>query len=150
MKVFLAKDVPKVGMAGEIIKVSDGFAKNFIFPNKLGLLITADNESFYQNRIKTIEHRKEVVASHTSMLAEKINSLTVIIKKKMHDNDKAYGAVSAAEVVEGLAEKGISIRKSQVDFIKAIKTAGMHKVIIQLSSLLQPSLTIKVVPQTVE
>ncbi len=147
MKVFLLKDVEKVGMAGEIIKVSDGFGKNFIIPNKLGVVVTPENESFYQKRIKTIEHRKEVISSKTSMLAEKISSTTLLLKKKMHENEKLYGAVAQNEVVELLAAKGISVSKSQVEFDKSIKSKGTYSVTIKLSSRLKPAVTLKVVAE---
>ncbi len=147
MKVYLLKDVEKVGMAGEIVKVSDGYASNFLLPRKAAVQVTPENEQFYQSRIKRIENRKEVLSSQTSMLAEKIKSTTVTIKRKMHDNDKLYGSIAPGEIVDILAEKGISISKSQVQFDKSIKSKGTYEVIIKLSSRLQPHLTLKVVPE---
>jgi large subunit ribosomal protein L9 len=146
-RVFLLKDVEKVGMAGEIIKVTEGYAKNFLMPRKLGVIITPENESHYQHRTKHIEHRKEVIASNTSMLAEKITSTTVTLKKKMHDDDRLYGSISPAEIVDGLAQKGISISKSQVEFDKSIKTKGTYAVTIKLSSRLKPAVTVRVVSE---
>jgi len=145
MKVFLFKDVEKVGIAGEIIKVTDGYATNFLFPRKLAVAVTPDNESSFKNRIKIIEKRHEVVASKTSMLAEKIKSTDLVIKRKMHDGTKLYGSISPHEIVDLLAEKGISISKSQVEFDKSIKTFGTHEVVIKLSSQLKPTLKVKVV-----
>lgn len=145
MKVFLLKDIEKIGMAGEIIKVSDGYGANFIIPRKLGVEVTAHNEGFYKNRVKNVEHRKEIISSKTSMLAEKINGTRVTIKRKMHDNGKLYGALSQHEIVDALAEKGITISKSQVDFgKKSIKEKGEHKVDIRLSSKLIPTVTVNV------
>lgn len=147
MKVFLLKDIEKVGMSGEIIKVNDGYAKNFLFPRKLAVEVTADNESFFKNRIKQIEHRNEVIESKTSMLAEKIKSVKLTLPRKVHDNGELYGKINASEIVDLLAQKGISVSKSQVHFEKSIKTQGKHEVTIKLSSRLQPTLTITVVPE---
>lgn len=144
MKVYLLKDVEKVGFAGEILKVKDGFAKNFLFPRNLGVEITAKNHSFYEGKIKNVEHRKEALSSETSMLSEKINKLYVTLKKKVHDDKKLYAAISPSEVVELLKKENIKVSKSQVKFEKSIKTLGDHKVIIKLSSKLQPKLTLKV------
>ncbi|MDR3550535.1 MAG: 50S ribosomal protein L9 [Candidatus Babeliales bacterium] len=147
MKVFLLKDVPKVGVAGEVIKVADGYGQNFLVPRKLGVEITAANENFYKKQEKTVEHRKEVIASKTSMLAEKIGGMKLTLKRKMHDDGKLYGAVASSEIVDALSEKGIGISKSQVEFNKSIKAKGAHEVVIRLSSTLKPAITVTIVPE---
>jgi len=147
MKVFLRKDIEKVGLAGEIIKVGDGYARNYLIPNGLAIEITKKNETFYAKRIKKVEHRKEVIATQTSMLAEKIKSLKVTLKKKVHDDGKLYGAVNASEIVDLLAKKGVMIAKNQVKIDKSIKTKGTFVVTIKLTSRLQPQLSLNVVPE---
>jgi len=147
MKVFLLKDVERVGLAGEIIKVAEGYAANFLIPKKLAVEITPSNEKMYQSKIKVVEHRKEVVATKTSMLAEKISAIKLTLKRKMHDDGKLYGAVGANEVVDLLAEKGFGIGKSQVDFDKSIKEKGTYQVTIKLSSKLQSKISLTVVPE---
>jgi large subunit ribosomal protein L9 len=147
MKVFLLKDVERVGLAGEILKVAEGYAANFLIPKKLAVEITPSNEKLYQSKIKVVEHRKEVVATKTSMLAEKMASIKLTLKRKMHDDGKLYGAIGASEVVDLLAEKGFGIGKSQVDFEKSIKEKGSYQVTIKLSSKLQPKITLVVLPE---
>ena len=145
MKVFLKKDVEKVGMAGEILKVSDGYARNFLLPRDIAVEITPHNEAQFKNKVKEIIQRKEVIETKTSMLAERIKSITIMLKKKMHDDGKLYGAINAIEIVEALAEQGISISKSQVIFDKSIKSKGTHEAIIRLTSKLQAPVKIAVV-----
>ena len=147
MKVFLRKDVEKIGMAGEIIKVNDGFARNFLIPRQLGVENTSGNESFYKKQLKTVEHRKEVISSKTSMLAEKIKGLKITIKRKMHDDGKLYGAINASEVVDALSLEGISISKSQVLFGKSIKSKGSYEVSLKLTANLKPVLKVTIVPE---
>ena len=144
MKVYLLKDIEKVGIAGEILNVSDGYAQNFLFPRKLAVVVSGTNEEFFQKRAKTIEHRKQVVESATSMLSEQIKSTVLTLKKKIHDDNRLYAAVNPSEVVDLLAEKNIKVSKSQVIFDKAIKEVGSYSVTIKLSSKLQPQLTLKV------
>ena len=69
MRIFLLKDIEGVGISGEIVKVKEGYGHNYLIPHKLGVEITPKNENQFKHRVKTIEHRKEVVASKTSMLA---------------------------------------------------------------------------------
>lgn len=147
MKVYLLKDVEKLGLAGQIIKVKPGFADNFLVPQKLAILITPANESFYQGKVRHVEHVKEVVSSKTSMLAEKIKAIQLKLKIKTHDGGKLYGAVGASDIVDLLAEQGVSISKSQVEFSKAIKSTGSYNVTIKLSSKLKPELVLKVVEE---
>ncbi len=147
MKVYLLKDIEKVGLAGEIIKVSDGFARNNLFPRKLALEVTAEKEEFFKKREKIVEKRQEKIATQTSMLAEKIKSLKLTLKRKIHDDGKLYGSVNPNEIVELLADNGISIAKNQVDLEKSIKEKGTYEVTIKLSSRLQPKLTLNVIAE---
>ncbi len=147
MRVFLKKDIEKVGMAGEIIRVSDGFARNFLFPKRFAIEITPQNTEFYQKQLKKVEHRKEVISTKTSMLGQRISSIAIKIKRKMHDDGKLYGAISQSEVVDALATEGVSIAKNQVVFAKSVKTKGVHEVTIKLTSRLQPRIKILVLPE---
>lgn len=147
MKVYLLKDVERIGLAGEVLKVKDGFAANYLLPRKLAIEITPTNEKFYHGRIKQVEHRKEVVASKTSMLAEKIAALKLVVKRKMHDDGKLYGAISATEIVDLLKEKGVAVSKSQIELDKSIKSKGSFEVTIKLSSSLKPKVSLLVLPE---
>lgn len=146
MKVYLLKDIERVGFAGEIIKVKSGYAQNYLFPNKLAILITDANEAEYLAKAKSFKNRKEAVATKTSMLAEKIKSLKFTIKRKMHE-EKLYGSINSSDVIGLLENEGIKVAKNQVIFDKPIKSQGSYDVTIKLSNQLQPKLTLKVVPE---
>ena len=147
MKVFLRKDIEKVGMAGEIVKVEDGFARNYLLPKKLAVEITKNNVKFYEKSEKSVEDRKEVIATKTSMLAERIKSLKLTVKRKMHDDGKLYGAINPVEIVDLLAKHNISIAKNQVKFDKSIKNKGNFEITIKLTTRLQPRVKIAIVPE---
>lgn len=147
MEVYLRKDIEKVGMAGEIIKVGDGFARNFLLPQGLAIEITSHNKNQYIAKIRNVENRKEVIASQTSMFAEKLNSVSVTLKRKMHDNGQLYGSINASEVVDALAQQGISINKSQVEFDKSIKSKGTFKVEIKLTTKLKSTISVTVISE---
>jgi large subunit ribosomal protein L9 len=147
MKIYLLKDVEKIGLAGEVLKVKDGFASNYLIPRKLAIEVTPENEAFYKTRIKQVEHRKEVISSKTSMLAEKIAALKLVLKRKTHDDGKLYGAINVSEIVDLLKEKGVSVSKSQVEMEKSIKTKGAFEVTIKLSSSLKPKISLQVLPE---
>ena len=144
MQVYMLKDVEKVGMAGQVVKVADGYAKNFLIPRKLALKVTEENRKFFESKVKKIEIDKKALKSKVAMLAERIRNMHLTIKEKTHDQGKLYGAVGADEVVELLKQKDISVNKKQIEFTKAIKSTGEHKVIVRLSSKLKPELTLTV------
>ena len=141
MEVFLRKSVAKIGLAGEIIKVGDGFARNFLIPQGLAVEITANNKAQFEAKIRKVENRKEIIASEMSLFADRIEGTSVTLKRKMHDNGSLYGAISASDIVEALSKEGINVTKSQVDIEKPIKAKGSFKVTIKLSSHLKPSIT---------
>ena len=148
MKVFMKKSVEKIGIAGEIISVGDGYARNFLFPKGFAIEVTPDNEHIFKERAKVIENRKEVVATQTSMLSEKIKASKIVLKRKMHDNGKLYGALSAQEIVDALAQQcGITISKAQVAIDKSIKEKGVHLVTIRLTSRLTPEVRVEIVSE---
>jgi large subunit ribosomal protein L9 len=147
MKIFLRQDIENVGMAGEIITVSDGFATNYLLPKKLGIVVDEQNEAGFARRMQKIEQRKEIIGSKTSMLAERISSLVVTVKRKLHDDGKLYGSLHDKEIADALAEHGVSVSKNKIVIDKAIKGKGLHQVTVKLSSTLQPKLTVKVVSE---
>ena len=143
MNVFLLKDIVKVGLKNEIIKVSDGYAANFLFPKKLAIEVTASNEKEYKAKARQVENRAAIIESTSSVVGDQIAHLNLKLKKKM-DGEKLYAAIGQNEVVELLKEHNISISKSQVLFDKAIKTKGTFEVTIKLSSKIQPKFTLQV------
>ncbi len=144
MKVYMLKDVLNVGMAGTMINVSDGYAKNFLFPRKLAVEVTDENAANFKVKIEAVKQKAEVINSKIAMLAEKIKTLHLAIKEKTHDDGKLYGSVGPDEIVELLKKNEIVVNRKQIEFEKSIKTVGDHKVTVKLSAKLKPQFTLKV------
>jgi large subunit ribosomal protein L9 len=147
MEVYLRKNVAKIGFAGEVIKVGDGFARNFLIPQGLAIEVTEHNKSQIQDKIRKVENRKDSIATEIVMLADKINQITLTIPRKMHDNGQLYGAINASEIVDALALSGISIPKNQIVFDKTIKSKGSFKVTIALTQQVKAIITVIVVSE---
>ena len=146
MKVCMLKDVENVGMAGQLLKVSDGYGKNFLIPRKLAVEVSVKNEAMYAQQAKKATVATETLKSKMAMLAERIKNLHLVVKERIHDDGKLYGSVGPDEMVELLKEKDISINRKQVEFKKAIRSIGDHNVIIRLTSKLKPEFILKVTP----
>jgi large subunit ribosomal protein L9 len=147
MKVFLLQDIPGVGVKNEIITTKEGYARNFLIPKKLAIEVTKQNEELLKNKVKTLQDRKKVIATKTSILAEKIESTSITIKRKMHNEGKLYGSISESEIVDELEKNGINISKNQVIINKSIKSKGNYEITIKLTSTLKPILKVKVVSE---
>lgn len=144
MKVYLLKDIEKIGLAGEMLKVKPGFAINYLIPQKLALELTPNNEHLYAKKAIEVQQRKQVIETKTSMLAQKIMLLKLAIKRKVHDDGKLYGSIGASDVVDLLAAEGIKVAKNQIIFDKSIKELGSYEITVKLSNSLQPKCTLKV------
>jgi large subunit ribosomal protein L9 len=141
----MLQDVEKVGMAGQVVKVSDGYATNFLIPRKLAKKVCENDEKFFSKRVVKAKLDAQVLNSKVAMLAERIKNMHLVVKERVHDDGKLYGAVGADEIVELLKQKDITINRKQVEFKKSIRTVGEHKVAIKLSSKFKPELMLKVV-----
>lgn len=145
IQVYMLKDLENVGMTGQIVKVTEGYASNFLIPKKFAVRVNEGNTLFYANKQVREKVAQEVLSSKVAMMAERIKGLHVTVKQKVHDDGKLYGSLSADVIVDLLKAKEISINKKQVEFVKSVKTVGEHKVVIRLSAKLKPELTLKVV-----
>jgi large subunit ribosomal protein L9 len=148
MKVFIVKKC-NIGKLGDIKIVSDGYAKNFLIPNGLALEYSKMNEKEILFKTELKEEKVEKEKKKTSALSLKIEEEVLLFKVKAHDDGKLYGSIAEEEIVKGLSEKGISIKKSQVAFSKedgskGFKKIGTYYVTINLSSTLNAKLKVKI------
>lgn len=147
MKVFMKKDLVNVGLAGEVVEVDDGYGRNYLIPKGIALEITVHNENAFKLRAKVIDKRKEIVESNTSILGHKIKETKLVIKRKMHDDGKLYGAINQNEIIAMLKEKGISLSKNQLQLDKTIKAKGTYIIPVNLTSRFKTELAIEVVSE---
>jgi len=140
MNVFLLKDVTNIGTAGQVLKVKEGFARNFLFPKKLAIKATAEHEVYYQELKKKVGEEVVAQGARTAGLADQIKKTNIIIKQKVNDKGKLYGALGSEDIVELLKSKKISVNKKQIEISKAIKAPGEYLITIRLTSKLKPQM----------
>lgn len=147
MKVYLLNAVQGIGKKSDLVVVSDGYARNYLFPHKLAIEVNASNEQEILNKKKVELMQKEVENKKTSVLYNKLNGLKIVFKEKSHDDGKLYGSVGETEIVEVLKNQGFSLSKNQILLDKHLKKIGTYPVEIHLSTLLKPTITIKIVSE---
>jgi len=134
VQVILSEDVHALGDAGEIVSVKPGFARNYLIPQGKALLATAE-------RVNEVEHTKRVISEK---LAKELKDLTAVkakldgtqleISAQAGEEGKLFGSVTAANLAELLAEKGLEVDRRKIQLSEAIKTLGEHTVAIRLRS----------------
>ena len=145
MEVVLLEDVKSLGKKGEIVKVNEGYARNFILPKKLGVEATAKN----LNDLKLKKANQEKVAAQqlaaAKELGEKLEKSSVTLSIKAGDNGKAFGSVSSKEISKAIQEQlNLEIDKKKLVLPEPLKTFGTHEVPVKLHKDVTVKLSVKV------
>ena len=145
MQVVLLEDVKALGKKGQIVKVNDGYARNFILPKKLGVEATAKN----LNDLKLQQANAEKIAAEqlaaAKELAAKLEKLSVTLTMKAGEGGKAFGSVSSKEIAKAVTDQlGLEIDKKKLVLPEAIKTFGTHEVPVKLHKDVTAKLVVKV------
>jgi large subunit ribosomal protein L9 len=132
MEVILRDHVEKLGERGEIVKVADGYARNFLLPRNLALPATAGNKMRVQRERKITESREAEERQGAEAMALRLNALDLIIARKVGENNHLYGSVTNADIAELLAQKGFEIDRRKILLPDPIKTLGDNTVPVKL------------------
>ncbi len=133
MLVILRENVENLGQIGDVVRVSPGYARNFLIPNKLGIFADEKNVAAVEHQKKALEKRRLAQKSAAQELANKLSEHQVTIARKVGENEKIFGSVSGADVAEELAKAGYTVDKRSVQIDPPIKTLGVHSVTIKLA-----------------
>jgi large subunit ribosomal protein L9 len=134
MKVILREDVENLGKGGELVEVKNGFGRNYLIPR--GLAVVANTRN-----IREVEHQKGVAAAKAAKLkasaeavAKRLADTPITLKRKVGEQDKLYGSVTAMDIAEALAGRGVQIDRRSIDLAEPIKSVGDHEVGVKLHS----------------
>ena len=145
MKVILTKKVPSLGNIGEVANVSQGFGRNFLFPNGLAVLADESNKKQLENEKKRLAKKVEEVRGHALVLKKQIEDISIELVRKVGPNGRLFGMVTTAELSKILEEKGIHVEKRLITVSVPIKALGNFKATVKLFSDVEGTFKIKVV-----
>jgi large subunit ribosomal protein L9 len=132
MEVILNKDVDRIGKAGQVIKVKDGFARNFLLPNGLAVPLTSANvKQLEQGKQQKIE-RLEKIKQEAAGLKEKLERLSLTIPVLTHEDDKLYANITSQDLAVALEEEGFAIDRNLIALDEPIKSLGIYEVPVNL------------------
>ena len=144
MKIILVKDVNKLGEAGDVVKVSSGYARNYLIPKNLALIATKNNLLRIEKIKKDAEVEKLDVENKFKAIAEKIKTTELTFTRKADENGHLFGSVSEIDIVTALAEKEIEIHKTDVAMEKHLKEIGDFEVKIIFPNEITEILKVKI------
>jgi large subunit ribosomal protein L9 len=132
MEVILLERVEKLGAIGDVVKVKDGFARNYLLPRKKALRANETNRKLFETNRARIEEDNAARRSEAEKAAKSVDGKTVQLIRQASNTGQLYGSVSARDIVDALAAEGASVTKSQVVLDRPIKAIGMHDIRIAL------------------
>jgi large subunit ribosomal protein L9 len=142
MKVVLLERVENLGAIGEVVTVKDGFARNFLLPRDKARRATAANLKAFELDRAAIEARNEKNKAESQKVADKIDGQTYVMIRQAGETGQLYGSVAGRDVAEAVQAEGGKIERSQVVLNTAIKTLGVHDVVVRLHA--EVSATVKI------
>jgi len=147
MKVILLKDVKDIGPSDTIANVSDGFARNYLFPNKLATAANEESLKLLESRVKSLEVKREEERKSLMSVASKLENLQIDIAMDTGEGGKLFGSVTATDISKKIYESlGVEIDKKKIVMEEHIKSAGIHTVHIKFATEISAKIKVNVIP----
>ena len=147
MEVILREHIDNLGQRGEIVKVADGYARNYLLPRKLALLATAGNKQHVERERKILEVREAEERGQAQAVAARLAALTITISRRVGDTEQLYGSVTASDIADFLREKGFEIDRRKLILPEPIKALGEFDVPLKLHREVTVPLKVHVVKE---
>jgi len=148
IEVILKEHVENLGQRGEIVKVADGYARNYLLPRKLALAVTTENKRQVQRERAIAEAREADERIQAQALASRIGAIELAIARRVGENDTLYGSVTSADIAEALAARDLPIDRRKIQLAEPLKSLGEHPVPVKLHREVTVQLKVVVVAAT--
>jgi large subunit ribosomal protein L9 len=132
MEVILKEDVPKLGNRGEVVKVAEGYGRNFLLPKKLAIEANAANKSVIEQMKAAAVRRSAKEKSEAEELAKQFDGLEVKFQRKAGENDQLFGSVTSGDIAEALEKKSFHIDRRKIQVHEPLKTIGEFTIPVKL------------------
>ena len=147
MEVILREHVDNLGRRGEIVKVADGYARNYLLPRKLALLVTEGNKKQIERERDKLEAKEAEEKKIAEAIAARMATVELSIMRRVGEHEVLYGSVTTADIAEGLTGKGFEIDKRKLQLAEPIKKLGEFDVPVKLHRDVVATVKVKVVAE---
>jgi large subunit ribosomal protein L9 len=148
MDVILREHVDNLGRRGDLVKVADGYARNYLLPRRLALVATEGNRKQIERERAKLDAKEAEERQVAEAFGERLGAVEIVIARRVGETQALYGSVTAADIVDELAAKGFSVDRRKLQLGDPIKTIGETVVPVRLHREVTVQLTVKVVPET--
>ncbi len=145
MELILLQDVEKIGRKGDVVRVRDGFARNFLLPQRLAMGSTRANQKFVEEQKARTAKKRMAEKDQADTRAHELGKLKITIETAAGEHDKLFGSVTAEDIRQALAKKGFSFDKKQIHLNEPIRSLGLHTVTVELYPQVKASVTVETV-----
>ena len=147
MKVILTSDVDPLGKSGELKDVAHGYARNYLIPRNLAVPASGGTYRAWLHDIASREEQRKKEREEAEINAQRISSTTLTMGVKVGEGGKLYGSITAKDIADALARRGIDIDRHKIDLEEPLRQLGTYKVAIRVYPELTPEVTIEVEPK---
>lgn len=145
MEIILQESISTLGKAGDVVKVADGYARNYLLPRGLALVADRKNLTNLERQRNRIMARAARLRDEHEALASQLQAMELVVPVKVGEGDRLYGSVTAMDIAEAIAAKGYPVDKRKIQIKELIKVLGEHDVEIRLATDVAATVKIKVV-----
>lgn len=150
MELILKHTIDTLGEEGDVVKVKDGYARNFLIPRRLAVSATKANLTNLEREKAAIAARKKNQRDEAEALAKKITEAKVVIAHRSGEDNKLYGSVTSSDIAEKLAAQGIELDRKKIVLAEPIKTLGITMVPVKIGYQIAAEITVEIVPLAAE
>jgi large subunit ribosomal protein L9 len=147
MQVILLENVPSLGKAGDLVKVSDGYGRNYLIPKKMAILATEKSLKMVEHQKREVQRRVEKSKKDAEKMAQQIQNLSCTFTKTVGESGKLFGSITSMDIENYLKENGIDVDRKKIVMEEPIKNVGMFTVPIKLSAEVTAQLKIWVIQE---
>ena len=144
MNVILTENISSLGEIGQVVKVAPGYARNYLLPKGLAMAATGNSIRELDHKKRILAQKKEKVRQEMLSLAGKLNQVKIVLRRKVAEDDKLYGSVSAMDVWSALTEQGFELSRKSVQLEQPVKTLGETSVPVRVDSQITATVTLRV------
>jgi len=145
MEVILKEDVANLGKIGEVVRVRDGYARNFLMPRGLVLEANKKNLKTFEHHKKIVGDQKQKILRQAHAVGDQLNGVSLVIAMKVGEEGKLFGSVTNIHIEKALKAKGLSVDRRKIQLAEPIKIAGDYNVPVRMSADLTVPLKVSVV-----
>ena len=147
MKVILTADIDPLGKSGELKDVASGYARNYLIPHKLAVPASGGTFRAWQHDIASREEQRKRERGEAEIAAQRISSTTLTMGVKVGEGGKLYGSITAKDIADALARRGIEIDRHRIDLDEPLRQLGTYKVAIRVAPEMISEVTVAVEPK---